>query len=245
MYQILIVDDEERIRRTFTRLLERKGYKVLVASKATDAKDIIARKNVNLMLLDINMGKVDGDILFEVAHMFHPQMKIIVSSVYPLEDQYELIQGADDYYDKSESLNVLLKKINKVSSYDPSVLREKTILVIDDDQKIRDLYHELFSAAGYNSLEIADRDDVFEFLKKKIDLIILDLEMPKVSGIDFFEVIKKKYPNTKVIISSNYEVDQQEAQIFTADDYYDKSEGNAALLAKIETIFKETKSMHT
>ncbi len=241
MYKILIVDDEERIRRTFIRLLEGRGYYTLAASNAAEAKDIIVKKNVDLILLDINMGEVDGDIFFEVAHAFHPHIKIIVSSVYPLEEQHELIQGADDYYDKSESLSFLLKKINKALPFRLKKPRKKIILVIDDDQKVRVIYHELLSNAGYNSLEVTDSDKVFDFLQKqikKIDLIILDLAMPKITGIDFFEVIKEKYPDTRVIISSNYEVEEQEALVFTADDYYDKSDGNEILLKKVAHLIE-------
>jgi hypothetical protein len=39
---------------------------------------------------------------------------IIVTSVYPLEDQKILIRGAADYYDKSDSLQVLIDKVNRV-----------------------------------------------------------------------------------------------------------------------------------
>jgi CheY-like chemotaxis protein len=185
------------------------------------------------------MGKINGDVFFEVAHTFHPDIKIIVSSVYPLEEQHELIQGADDYYDKSESLGVLLSKIAKTLSHRPKESPKKTILVIDDDQKVRFIYHEILSNAGYVTIEVPDSEKVFDFLKKQIkniDLIILDLIMPKIMGIDFFEVIKEKYPDAKVIISSNYAVDEQEALVFTADGYFDKSEGTQALKEKVEKV---------
>jgi len=64
--------------------------------------------------------------------------------------------------------------------------------------------------------------------------------MPKVSGDDFFEVIKTKYPETKVLIASNFDIDDQEVRVFAADDYHDKSDGNEVLLEKIEKLFEKS-----
>jgi len=111
---ILIVDDEDRIRSNFRKLFEKERFNVLETASAANAKDLIVHEKVDLILLDINLGEVNGDILFEVTSIFHKEIKVIVASVYPLEDQKELIHGADDYYDKSESLSVLVEKVKKV-----------------------------------------------------------------------------------------------------------------------------------
>ena len=97
---ILIVDDEERIRSVFCKIMEREGFNVLDAANAGDAYNLILNHPVDMVLLDINMMEVDGTVLFEVLHLFCKQAKVIVTSVYPLEDQKKLIKGAHDYYDK-------------------------------------------------------------------------------------------------------------------------------------------------
>ena len=60
------------------------------------------------------MSKVDGQQMFEVIEEYDPQMKVIISSVYPVDMQMQLLPRASDYYDKSQGLAVLLEKINKV-----------------------------------------------------------------------------------------------------------------------------------
>jgi len=111
---ILIVDDERRIRSVFCKTMKQEGFHVLEAGNAKDAYDLLLENQVDLILLDINMIDVDGRVFFEVARTFCAASKIIVASVYPLEDQKKLITGAADYYDKSDSLKVLISKVRRV-----------------------------------------------------------------------------------------------------------------------------------
>jgi DNA-binding response OmpR family regulator len=112
--KILIVDDEERIRSVFVKMMQREGFDVIEAAGAGEAYDLLLENSVDLILLDINMMNVDGTVLYEIAQVFCEKSKVIVTSVYPLEDQKKLIQGAADYYDKSDSLQILIEKVNRL-----------------------------------------------------------------------------------------------------------------------------------
>jgi len=114
MNTILVVDDEDKIRSVYTTVLKREGFNVFGAANAEDAHSILLKNPVDLILLDINLPKIDGTTLYKLIHTFYPHAKIIVSSVYPLEDQKILVQGATDYYDKSDSIKVLLHKVKDV-----------------------------------------------------------------------------------------------------------------------------------
>ncbi len=116
--KILIVDDEERIRNIFNRILQREGFDVIEAANAGDAYELVLANPVDLILLDINMMEVDGTVLFEVVHLFCKKTKVIVTSVYPIDDQKTLIKGADDYYDKSDSLQILIRKVKRLMGKD-------------------------------------------------------------------------------------------------------------------------------
>jgi len=114
MYTILVADDEKRIRNVYKGVLKQRGYKVVDVPNIIDARKYIKAVKVDLVLLDINMGELSGDILYEVSKCFHQNIKIIVSSVYSVEDQKRLMPHADDYFDKSEGNKVLLEKISGV-----------------------------------------------------------------------------------------------------------------------------------
>jgi DNA-binding response OmpR family regulator len=95
-------------------MMQREGFDVIEAAGAGEAYDLLLENSVDLILLDINMMNVDGTVLYEIAQVFCEKSKVIVTSVYPLEDQKKLIQGAADYYDKSDSLQILIEKVNRL-----------------------------------------------------------------------------------------------------------------------------------
>lgn len=239
MKTILVVDDEERIRRVFWEVLRRRGFHVIKVKDAMEAHQILNEgQKVDLILLDINMPEVPGDTLNEVLQTFFAKTKVIVCSVLPVEEQSKRIPNADDYHDKSESFNILLQKINRVFE-DESPQNHKKILIIDDNPKIRLMYRRLLMAAGYYPIDTGDHPDSFRFLKsqvKNIDLFLLDIAMPRISGLEYFKMIREKYPEAKVIITSVFSEDQQKYLIFKADDYFDKSEDHKVLLGKVKNL---------
>jgi CheY-like chemotaxis protein len=85
-----------------------------------------------------------------------------------------------------------------------------TILLVDDEVMIRQLARVVLEAAGYAVLEAEDgvvAVDVFRREHDRIDLVILDLTMPRLSGRDAFRQIQEIDPAAKVLFSSGYSVD--------------------------------------
>ena len=115
MQKILVVDDDKNIRDIYKRLLDFEHYQVLEAKDWEAATSLVAgQKDIDLILLDINMPVVDGTALYDVIRLYDSHIKIIVTSVYSLEDQKRLISKADDYYDKSCGTDILIGKIKHV-----------------------------------------------------------------------------------------------------------------------------------
>ncbi len=113
--KILIVDDEPKIRQIYKKLLLLEKYEVLEAEDARMAsRFLIEDKSIDLVLLDINMPVVDGGILYRMIRMLDPKIKVLVTSAYPIQDQKNKIERADDYYDKSQGTYLLLEKIRRL-----------------------------------------------------------------------------------------------------------------------------------
>lgn len=111
MKKILIIDDEERIRDIYCRLFVQAGIIVRRAKNATEATNIMIREEIDIILLDIRMAVVDGREMFDIIKEYNPQGKVIISSVYPVEKQRELIPKALNYYDKSDGPIKLLEMV--------------------------------------------------------------------------------------------------------------------------------------
>jgi DNA-binding NtrC family response regulator len=111
---ILIIDDEERIRRIYGQLFHAIGstiFQVFEASNAEDVKEIMASEKLDLILLDIKMPHFDGAKMFDLIKDLDQRPEIVVASVYPIEKQKKAIPFADSYYDKSEGPIKLLEKV--------------------------------------------------------------------------------------------------------------------------------------
>lgn len=114
--RILLIDDEEKVRRLYTRVLEGEGYLVHSVQDAEEATELLLREWVDLILLDINMPEIDGKFMSQVIEDFGRKVKIIVFSVYPLGHQRKMIPQADDYFDKGQGPEHLVQKIGTMLS---------------------------------------------------------------------------------------------------------------------------------
>ncbi len=95
--------------------------------------------------------------------------------------------------------------------YDHTPAGNNVVLMVDDDDTIRDIVKQALSIAGYSVLNAADGQegvDVFMAHVNEIDLVILDMTMPKLNGLEVYELIHMENPEIKTIISSGYSVDE-------------------------------------
>ncbi len=86
------------------------------------------------------------------------------------------------------------------------------VLIIEDEQLLNEAYARVLGAANISLLRAYDGKEALEILKtENPDIILLDLRMPVMDGIEFLQKMrpKKNYPNTKIIVFSNYD-DQNE-----------------------------------
>ena len=84
---------------------------------------------------------------------------------------------------------------------------KETILLVDDEDLIRQLGEELLSKAGYTVLTAANAEMGLELYCRKrdqVDLIILDMIMPGMGGKRFLEGVRHVNPKVKVIVSSGH-----------------------------------------
>lgn len=81
--------------------------------------------------------------------------------------------------------------------------RAQTILVIDDEENIRELVRAVLENAGYEVLDAADGDIGLEvFRSNQVDLIITDLIMPGKEGIETISELRKQQSNLKILAIS-------------------------------------------
>jgi len=78
--KVFVVDDEEDTREYIKSHFKRRGYLMLTAGSAEEALPIIKEENPNIMLLDMNLPKMNGIELLKLVRQFNPAIKVILVS---------------------------------------------------------------------------------------------------------------------------------------------------------------------
>lgn len=112
MSKILIIDDDPAIRGQYRSVLESEIEAAEVMEAASWQEGInwlMFVPEVDLVLLDIRMPDVDGSVVYDIIRLYNPRIRVLVSSVYPTDEQKQLILRADGYFDKSTGTERLLE----------------------------------------------------------------------------------------------------------------------------------------
>jgi DNA-binding response OmpR family regulator len=120
---------------------------------------------------------------------------------------------------------------------------KRIILVIEDDAAIRRGIVDALGFEGYKTREAADgKTGMTEALQSPCDLILLDLVLPKFSGLTILEEVRKSRPALPVIIltARGKEADRIQGLKLGADDYVVKPFSVKELLARIQAVLRRT-----
>jgi two-component system cell cycle response regulator len=115
------------------------------------------------------------------------------------------------------------------------------ILIVEDDAAIRDSVHECFERQGYHVLSVASAEDALEKLtSKNIHIVITDIMLPGMNGLDLTHEIKQNY-DIDVIVMTGYSEDYsyEEAIHKGASDFVFKPFRFEELLLRLKRVLKE------
>jgi two-component system cell cycle sensor histidine kinase/response regulator CckA len=89
----------------------------------------------------------------------------------------------------------------------PHAKLDVRVLVVDDEQSIADFVAEVLTDLGYNVVCKADGASAMDYYRRawrRVDAVILDVNMPNMSGAETFAAMQKVNPGAKVLVSSGY-----------------------------------------
>lgn len=214
--KILIVDDEQDIREIIKISLMDDGFRVLEASNGKTAIELARKEKPDLITLDIMMPGIDG---FEVAKTIKegPQTKdipIIILSVLS-QDKNKYLQGIADYISKPFRPDELVEKIKSIIKKTGPSKKVKNILIVDDDPDVIDIISISLKDKGFVLVGAHNGVDALDKLKIFIpNLIIADINMPKMNGFELIRRLKKEpdFNTIPIIVLTGTHISKQDKQ---------------------------------
>lgn len=119
--------------------------------------------------------------------------------------------------------------------------KQTNVLIVDDEVGVRDSMYEFLELAGFNSQMAASAEEAVELLKSSlIHVVITDIMLPGMGGLELTELIKKKY-HSDVIVMTGYSGDYsyEEAINMGASDFVIKPVRLEELLLRLKRVLKE------
>lgn len=222
MTSILIVEDDPMISDIYQRKFSDVGFEIFVAETGEQALAIAGKEKLDVVLCDLIMPKMDGFGVIKALRSgdYDPNIKIIISSnISEKEDRDKALSlGADGFVVKSEfTPSELVSEINsflkKNKTLDGSPKKPKRILLIEDEEVFVEIFGKKLEAEGYEvSSALNGAWGIKTALEQKFDLIILDMVMPAMSGLEVVEKLKanEETKNTPIVVfSASVDADTQ------------------------------------
>ncbi|MCG3729622.1 response regulator [Vibrio cincinnatiensis] len=120
------------------------------------------------------------------------------------------------------------------------------ILLIDDDTELTSLLNEVLSYEGFEVSEANDGLSGLEALDESVDLILLDVMMPKLNGMETLKRLREQWQTPVLMLTAKgEEIDRVIGLELGADDYLPKPFSDRELLARIRAILRRTQTPFT
>ena len=245
--KILIIDDEREFIADLRVALEAKDYKVVVAGHSAQAQEMVRYERPDLIVLGTILPRGDAFLLHEwlkESPSFSDVPLIVVDA--PIEKR--LIKGwrmdeglrlrAEDYVSKPIVSASLMPRIENMLL---RAFRKITVLVVDDHAVVREGIRALLSLQEDIEVvgEAVDGQDAIEKVKQfSPEVTVMDIVMPVMSGLEATKRISKEYPETKVLILTQYD---EEENMFVAKQvgaygFIPKTAASSDLLSGIRAV---------
>jgi CheY-like chemotaxis protein/signal transduction histidine kinase len=202
--RVLVVEDDYATSRLLSNYLTKWGYTPVIVNSAEQTLKIIEKENFLSILMDIELPDTNGFELLKALreNKATKNIPVIVCSVEP-EQQKAFLMGAVEYFVKPINYKFLVEVLQ---SY--KLKRDSNILIVDDDVPTLNLLKEAVEQLGFNAIAESHSLRVAELISNlDLDLAIIDLEMPELSGYDLIKNIKSdpKFRRLPIVIYTGKE----------------------------------------
>jgi len=238
MQLLLVMDPSESGR--LADWLGKSDFEVHETSRIRPAMSFLKQHpEVDVIITDLDFPEDNGEEFLRHLQRHHRLKRIPVIAYTGTIERDRVIRtaalGVHDFLVRPCREEVLLKKVNHV-------LERKTgsVLVVDDEPIIRDLLAHILQREGFEVAVAANGVEAMDLMaQQKVSLVITDLMMPEMDGMELLVQVKDKFPGVRVILitGKRSEKAREDAIAAGADGYITKPFKNIEIARKLEGLF--------
>jgi DNA-binding response OmpR family regulator len=253
MVKILVIDDDRMNCDLLQAVLTRHGYDVHSATSGLEGLNLFRQHNPRVTILDLRMPEMDGLTVLKEIRAMDPQAPVIILGGGATEVQENQARAlrVTDFVRKGLSLDVLVEGVNRVvqqparkqdaaaAQSGPAPDMGETVLIVDDEQLVRDLLVQFLSLRGYRTIGVKDGTQALSMVDQAPpDLILLDLMLPGMSGVEVLRRLREKhFTGAVIIVTGTYDEELlEEAWLLHPQEVISKPIDLEKLLAIIQLV---------
>ena len=254
--RILIVDDEPDFRQALQAALEAKSYQVVTASNRSQAETVTKVQRPDVAVLGTIMPRGDA-FLFHQWLKQTPRFSDVSILVINACREEELIKGwrrdegmrceADDFLAKPIEPLALMPRIERLLD---KVTRRIKVLVADDHAMVRDGIRAMLTLQRDIQVvgeAVNGRDALDKTIELVPDVVLMDIVMPVMNGLDATRQICKECPLARVLMLTQYDDEENVLASSQAGalGFIPKTAASSLLLTGIRSVSQGKRFMHS
>lgn len=245
---LLIVDSDRLLAEELVIAAQQKGIRAAVATNLIAAREAIYRENPQIVLLDIAISPTTEESLHLITklHQQTPPVPVLVYTIRDsLGDRLAVAKHGGRYFFQklTPPVQVIDKIFQVLQSIEQTVAK---VMVVDDDPQILATVRSLLEPWGMKVTTLADPRRFWETLATATpDLLILDIKMPHISGIELCQVVRNDphWSGLPIVFLTAYKDTDAVNQVFGAgaDDFVSKPIVGPELVTRIVNRWERIK----
>lgn len=209
-YKVLVIEDDETAREQLAKVIQKEGFEVVVTEDGRVGLEIFKNERPEIVITDLKMPGIDGLEVMRTVRRFSTNVPIILITAYGETDTAisALREGALDYLKKPLDLDLLILSLGrakeKIFEY-KKVPLFPNLLLADDEEMTRRRIARVLEKEGWKVFQASDGEEAMNvFQQTKIDIVLLDIKMPKKDGLQTLHEMRNITDDFEVIILTGY-----------------------------------------
>jgi DNA-binding response OmpR family regulator len=207
---VLIVDDDRVIREQLMKELKREFFEVFLAADGKTALETVTQEEIGIVILDIKLPDIDGlEVLTKIKEK-KPDCEVIVITGFGAQEIaiQSLRRGAIDYIEKPiemDELSVALGRAQEKLAEREELSYKNRLLLIDDEKGIVKRLKKVLEKEGYEVVGACSGEDGLNIIENnKVDVVITDIRMDDMDGIEVLQRAKRLYQDIEGIMVTGF-----------------------------------------